>query len=199
MLLGPHRSESKSAASRYSPGLVESTEIVLRTILDPDHLEGGTLKQAAISLDDIRFRGWSVDRKKYSALRQLNSFHLKWKEERRALQKPQINKFYVLPILVSEIRLSPENKCQEFVVTDSALCGKPGHASVLLSTPHAQSSARKIRDRFLDRLPKYVDVENVFNPEDKSGYIWGMLSQSVVFLGCLRRFRNWRCFFFLGR
>jgi hypothetical protein len=194
VLLGTHRDEHKSAAPRHSPGLVRSDELVLRTILDPDHIEpGGGLKSAAISLDDLRFRGWSVDRKRYTSLRQLRLFHSRW-----AARKPQVRQFLVIPVLVSEIRID-RNGLQDFVVTDAAQCSKPCHANVLSSVPKLKDSeVRKLRDELIKRLPRYVKAEDVFGESDRYGYLRGMLAQSVVFFLAFFRLRG-RGFFFSGR
>lgn len=114
----PHRDEHKSAVPWLSPGLVRSNELVLRTILDPDHLEpDGKLALAAISLADIRFRGWSVDRKYFTGLWRVRLSHSEWKKK-----KPHLRKIHVLPILVGEIRLpGPTTGQQDFVVTDTAV------------------------------------------------------------------------------
>lgn len=198
MLLGPHRSESKSAATQYSPGLVQSDEVVLRTVLDPDHLdEGGHLKSAAISLEDIQFRGWSVDRKKFTSLRQVKLFHRDWKRRR-----PQIDRFYVLPVRASVIRFNPESRHQDFVVTDAALCWKPCHAMIFAAKagePSSKSRLRQLRNELLEKLPPYVEPGQVFGSREKFGYFWGMLIQGVVFLASLRRFRSWRTLVFWGR
>jgi hypothetical protein len=175
----PHRDEGNSAAPWFSPGLVRSNEVILRTILDPDHLEpGGKLAVAAISLQDIRFRGWSVDRKNYTSLRRVKLSHSKWKEN-----KPSIVRCYVLPIPVGEIRHSnPTTGVHDFVVTDEALWLNPAHAAVLLSGPKGESAARGFRNNLLQKLPNYVDVSEAFAPSDKYGYLKGMLGQFVAIL-----------------
>ncbi|HVB57465.1 MAG TPA: hypothetical protein VNE63_13715 [Candidatus Acidoferrales bacterium] len=176
----PHRDERKSAVPWLSPGLVQSDEIVLRTLLDPDHLEpDGKLKvAAAISLEDIRFRGWSVDRRKFTSLQQVRLFHSGLKKRNTTLRK-----CYVLPIPVSEIRQRiPPNKVQDFVVIDAALWRKPSHATVLLFSPQTPSAARKFRNDLLKKLPPYVDVTEAFDSTDKHGFLRGMLRQFAAIL-----------------
>lgn len=175
----PHRNEGKSAAPWFSPGLVSSDETVLRTVLDPDHLEpDGKLKLAAIALQDIRSRGWSVDRQKFTSLRQVRLFHFAWRK-----RNPNVRKFYVLSIPVSEIRRRiPQNGVQDFVVIDAALWRKPAHAVVLLSSAQTQGAARKFRNDLLKRLPPYVDITEAFDAIDKYGYLRGMLRQFVAIL-----------------
>jgi hypothetical protein len=197
VLLGPHRSEAKSAAPRYSPGLVQSNEYILRTILDPEHLRpDGSLKTVAMSLDDIRFRGWSVDRKRFTSVRQLRLFHRSWKE-----RKPGIDRFYVVPVRVKQVRFNFENRDQDFVVTDAAICRKPCHAMVLRASAKAisQSQLRQFRDDFLRKLPKYVEVGQAYETGEKYGYLLGMARQAVSFLTSFRHFRTWRCLFFSRR
>jgi hypothetical protein len=197
VLLGPHRSEVKSAAPRYSPDLVQADEFVLRTILDPDHVDpSGNLSFAAIPLADIQYRGWSVDRKKYTSLRQLNLFHQDKKK-----RKTSIDRFYVLPVRVSEIRFNPDSGDQEFVVTDAALCNKPCHAVVLVSATGKQtpSKLKEFRSELLKRLPRYVKTVQIFEADDKYGYLRGMFRQLAVFSASLCHPRTWRFLFFSGR
>ncbi len=174
----PHRDERKSAATWLSPGLVHSDEIVLRTILDPDHLKDGKLASAAISLEDIRFRGWSVDRRHFTSSWRVRLSHSGWKRKR-----PSIRKFYVLPVPVSEFRQpNPTNGHQDFVVTDTAVWLNPAHAAVLLSGPRGEGAARGFRTQLLRKLPPYVDIGVAFAPTDNRGYLRGMLRQFAAIL-----------------
>lgn len=178
----PHRDESKSAAPRYSPGPVQSDEILLRTILDPHHFEDGILKAAAISLPDLEFKGWSVDRKRFTSLRRIKIFH-----EDRKRRNSKIKECYVIPVRADVIRFDT-NGIREFVVTDTAEYMKPHHATVLLLTPSmADSRKRQFRDKLLQRLPNPVRAETVFEPKDKFGYLWGMFRQSISLI--LHRWR----------
>jgi len=152
---------------------------VLRTVLDPDHLEAdGKLASAAISLHDIRFRGWSLDRKYFTSLWRIRLSHSGWKSKKRSIRK-----FYVLPIRVGEIRHPDETTGQqEFVVTDTAVWLNPAHAAVLLSVPRGESAARRFRNNLLRKLPPYVELKEAFESTDKRGYLRGMLSQFAAIL-----------------
>jgi hypothetical protein len=156
------------------------------------------LKSAAIPLEDIQYRGWSVDRKKFTSLRQLQLFHRAWKK-----RKPNIDRFYVLPVYASRIRFNSVSGNQDFVVTDAALCRKPCHAAVLAAKAGEQVSSksrlRQSRNELLEKLPPYVEASQVFEPREQFAYFWGMLIQSAVFVASLRRFRGWRFLFFSGR
>jgi hypothetical protein len=166
------RDEKKSASPWFSPGLVTSEEIILRTVLDPDHLkQDGKLADAAISLEDIRIRGWSVDRKRFTSPWAIELFHSRWKK-----RKPAINRFYVLPILVRDLRFrNHATGMQEFVAVDAALWLKPSHAAVLLARPQAQSAARKLRSDLIQILPRYVDVSRAFDRRERYGYARGLI------------------------
>ena len=61
----PHLDESTTGATGISPGPVGDEEILLREILNPGHVVGGALKPAAISLTDLKERGFSVHRLEY--------------------------------------------------------------------------------------------------------------------------------------
>jgi hypothetical protein len=168
-----HRDENKSARPWLSPGLVRSDEIVLRTVLDPDHLKDGKLASAAISLHDIRFRGWSTDRKYFTCLWRIRLFHSRWKQ-----RNPNIARFYVLQVPVEVIRLpDPTTGHQEFVVTDTAMWLNPAHAAVLLSGPKGEGAARGFRSNLLQRLPHYVDAAEAFASAGNFGYLRGMARQ----------------------
>jgi hypothetical protein len=173
-----HRNENESAAPKFSPGLVKSDETLLRTIIDPDHLRpDGALDPAAISLQDIRERGWSVNRKKFTSLRRLRFLHSEKKARREAIKG-----FYVLPVGASYFRRpEPTTGTQEFVVIDDASWKNPAHASVLLASPCTEGKARQFRNLLLENLPKYVDVETVFNFGDNFGHAIGRVKQVVAY------------------
>ena len=176
----PHRSEDTSAPPKFSPGLVESDEIVLRTVWDPDHLEAdGKLKVAtAISLKDIKTRGWSVDRKQYTNYRKMKELHEDWQTT-----KPHIQRFHILPVSVREIRqIVLPSQLMTFVVIDCAECLRPSHAGVLLSGICGDGLARQFRNKLLEKLPQYTELERVFAPTDKNGYRTGLKRQLLAYV-----------------
>jgi hypothetical protein len=172
----PHRDEKSSASRWISPGLVRDGEIILRTIFDPHHIQGGALSQAAVSLADIRSRGWSVDRKKYTSLWRVKLSHRSWLSK-----KADLEKCYVIPVSVEKIR----NDCrmggdQLFVVTDLALCGNPAHGCVLLSAESGEGQARRARRVLMGVLPKYVEASRAFSPQDTWGWSRGILLKFIA-------------------
>ena len=51
--------------SAYSPGVVKDEEELLRIIFYPEHIVDNIVQPRAIALDDLRSRGFSVDRRPY--------------------------------------------------------------------------------------------------------------------------------------
>lgn len=180
-----HRDENRSAAPWFSPGLVRDDEVVVRTVLDPDHFKGNKLASVAIPLKDIQSRGWSVDRKSFTSSWYIRFSHWQWQRRRLREGREEIKRFYVLPIPVRLLRdLDPHTGNQEFVVTDAALCMNPAHAHVLLARELGDAIARGLRTNLLQRLPPYVDVSNAFGPADRGGLLRGMFGK---YLAIVRR------------
>jgi hypothetical protein len=157
--------------------------------LDPDHLEpSGKLAVAAIALEDIRFRGWSVDRQRFTSKWRVRLSHYGWKK-----RKPKLIKLHVLPLRASDIRLvAITNGQQEFVVTDSAVWLNPAHSAVLLAGPKGEGAARGLRSKLMEGFPQYMDVEQAFNSADKFGFLKGTAKQfaSILFSSVHYIFRS---------
>lgn len=178
----PHRDESTSAARWLSPDLVRNEETVIRTIFDPHHIESGALSPAAISLDDLRLRGWSVDRKGYTSLWRVKLSHRQWRT-----RKADINRCYVIPIIVGDLRAGCRlDQNQTFSVTDAALCSNSAHAAILLSVRSGEGLARKARTALMGFLPPYVEVSAAFSNQDKWGWSRGIIFQARAVMRALR-------------
>jgi hypothetical protein len=176
-----HRDENSSASRWISPGLVQNEEIILRTVLDPHHIEAGQLSPAAISLSDLQSRGWSVDRKRYTSLWRMRIFHKRWHQRRSDLKQ-----CYVIPINVGRLRQDCNiNGTQLFSIIDMALCLNPAHGTVILSAKSGDGAARKARKLLMDFLPQYIDVSDTFSRDDRWGWSRGMLLKIVALLRTL--------------
>lgn len=178
----PHRDETTSAAPWISPGLVANGETVLRTIFDPHHLDlqSGALSNAAISLDDLRSRGWSVDRKRYTSLWRLKLDHRRWRD-----RKADLHQCYVIPISVGTLRANCRvEQGQTFSVTDYALWSNPAHATILLSQQGGDGMARKARTALMSFLPPYAEASTAFSTGDNWGWTRGMI---CAFLQILKK------------
>lgn len=165
-----HRDELSSASPWFSPGLVRDSEVVLRTIFDPHHLQDGKLSTAAIALKDLKSRGWSVDRKRFTSPWRIRIFHWQWKH-----RKADIHTCFVIPIDVQTLRSHKADQKQLFSATDDALLLNPAHAAVLLSAQCGDGAARRARDMLIRQLPAHVDPSSAFSSEDTWGWSRGVL------------------------
>jgi hypothetical protein len=171
----PHRDEKISASHWFSPGLVQDGEIVLRTIWDPHHFKDGVLSTtAAISLDDLKSRGWSVDRKKYTSLWRLKRAHRK-----SQIQKGDLRKCYVIPIEVRSIRAGCGGI---FSVIDDAIFLNAAHSAVLLAAKSGDGAARKARDILMRALPPYVEASKAFSENDRWGWSRGIVLELMAII-----------------
>lgn len=182
-----HRDEKSSAAPWFSPGLVNDDECVIRTIWDPQHVKDGKLANAAISLDDIRYNGWSVDRKAFTSHWRLQLHHWWWQIRRRIRGKLAIANFFVLQIPVAMLRKRDDDGQQRLVVTDQALCTNPAHAQALSAQKISENAARKIRTKLLRELPQYTALRAAFSPNDRHGWERGMIRK---YGACYRQIRQ---------
>ncbi|MEA5579125.1 hypothetical protein [Anabaena sp. UHCC 0451] len=62
----------KVSVSKYSPGIIEDDEILIRQIYSPIHIDQETGKINSLAFDDAKDKGMSVNRKIYTSLEELN-------------------------------------------------------------------------------------------------------------------------------
>jgi hypothetical protein len=176
----PHRDETSSASRWFSPGLVRDDEIILRTIHDPHHIQDGKLStSAAIPLDDLRSRGWSVDRKKFTSLWRVKIAHWRWQR-----RKPDLEGCYLIPIQVGSVRAIPDNT---FSVTDDALWSNPAHGAVILSAHCGPGAARRARDLLMQAISQYVAASDAFSPTDTRGWSRGIAAEIAAIFRAAKR------------
>jgi hypothetical protein len=60
-----------TSVSSYSPGVVQDSEILIRQIYSPIHIDEETGKIKPLAFDDAKDKGMSVNRKNYSSKEQL--------------------------------------------------------------------------------------------------------------------------------
>ena len=158
----PHRDEGSSAAPDLSPGPVENEEILLREIFNPYHIKDGNLLERAISLDDLRKKGFSVHRKEYVTARFVKErideclskqrIGSQWKSEGVAtIETLKVRQIYV------------EDK-RAFVVIDTANENNYGHASIYAANPNSDKAhARELRMHLMPLLHERENVSKIFN------------------------------------
>ena len=153
--------ESTTAAPGISPGAVADGETLLREMLNPDHVVNGEVQPSAISLTDLRERGFSVHRLGYVTRKFVeDSIEVKLARpfQGRKRESEGISRFTARS--VREIR---GKDLQVFVVIDTAMMSNRGHASIYLSNTEMKDSlARSMRSKLMPLLENRISVAEAF-------------------------------------
>lgn len=162
MLVSPlHLNEHISAASGLSPGPVEDDELLLRELFNPQHVRNGELLPTAISLQDLRSRGFSVHRMKY-VLTEFVKASMEKRLSRPRKGEPWKNKG-VAKLKTLEVRQLRVDDCQAFVVIDTAQQNNRSHASIYAAASgKGDAQARELRRLLLPLLQKRMPVDKAF-------------------------------------
>ena len=148
-----------------SPGIVKNDEQLIRALINPDHIENGELLPRAISLTDLRKRGFSVHRLAYVSSeivqRSIDQILSKPFEGRRRESQG------VAVLQTRDVRDLKDDDRQAFVVIDTALPCNAGHASIYVSyvsdTSLTDSRVRKLRALLLPLLQERMSVCEAFD------------------------------------
>lgn len=157
----PHLDEANSAEPSLSPGVVLDDELLLRNIYDPDHVLNGKIHLTAVSLNDLRGRGFSVNRLQHVTEAFVQA------EVAKVLSRPFGGKprsfVGISRLKVYEVRDIKVDGAQVFVVIDTALPHNRGHASIYLSDiTVSEGQARLMREKLLPMLCEPVSVSQAF-------------------------------------
>jgi hypothetical protein len=145
----------------FSPGLVADKEILLREMLNPDHVVDDEIQPTAISLTDLRERGFSVHRMGYVTW-ELVEISINEKLARPFQGKPRASEG-VARFTAREVREIQYNGNQAFVVVDTATELNPGHASIYLANIDVHPSlARGMRDKLRPLLNRQISLTEAF-------------------------------------
>jgi len=159
----PHLDEHVSAAPDISPGIVADDEYLLRELFNPQHIDdGGQVLVTAISLKDLRHRGFSVNRIRYVSRDFIKS------SVGERLSRPRHGRPWrdegVAKFATRQIRQIQTQGEQAFVVIDTALPENPGHASIYVTKPQmGEAYARELRKLLLPLLQDRMSIEQAFN------------------------------------
>lgn len=151
---------------QFSPGVVEDNELILRELFNPQHVgDDGEIVPAAISLQDLRERGFSVHRMKYVTREFIES------SIKQRLAKPRSGKQWkeegVAKIVVRKIRELKLQDRQAFVVIDTALENNRGHASIFFANREIdKADTRELRSLLLPMLKKRMTIDEAFGNRD---------------------------------
>lgn len=164
--MSPHLDENSSAVPALSPGIVRNHEILLREIFDPDHIRDGQLLERAISVNDLRKRGFSVHRIKFVTPQFIKaSIESRITGPRRADWRSE-GVAMLIARVIREIMAEAE---QAFVVIDTASRRNPGHASIYVARPDkGEIHARELRSMLLPYLEERMSVDEAFQKAEGS-------------------------------
>ncbi len=201
--------EEKSVSPVFSPGPVKNTELLLRVLYQPEHIKNGEAIVTAISLDDLKANGWSVDRKEYIETEIL--------EERIAAQvqrNPETRKVsFSSELLCNDIRKIFDEVTgeREFLVVDEIDENESpinkAHAAIYSANKTKNGVLRKIRGNLIEELNKKIIPHDKLLQELSSSRICMdnldpnlettkakpllILSAILLFLLCVYTFFSW--------
>ena len=129
-------------------------------MFNPSHVdETGKLVVTAISLQDLRSKGFSVNRMKYVSA----EFVLRAIEERLSRKGGAWKDEGVAKFGAEDVRNIFVNGERALVIIDTALADNPGHASLYATHPNkGDAHARKLRSLLLPLLQNRMSVEEAF-------------------------------------
>ena len=158
----PHLDETTSANPDLSPGVVAQGEWLLRSVFYPDHFRDGKVVKTAISLEDLRARGFSVNRQQHVNREVIESGIDKYLEN--DFQGTPRKFVGIACFTSSEVRDFKRDDSRAFVVIDTALPCNRGHASVYAANPTvSRGQLRRLRDMLLPLLRNPVSVDQVLS------------------------------------
>jgi hypothetical protein len=145
--------------SAYSPGVVKDEEELLRIIFYPEHIVDNIVQPSAIALDDLRSRGFSVDRRQYVQhdVLQRNIDNLRNRQQ----EARQVG--YIAQLQCRTVRnIHDDNAERAFIVIDTAYEINIAHASIYSARPRTDAHLRRLRNRLLVLLETRCNLEDLF-------------------------------------
>jgi len=148
--------EERSVSPLFSPGPVKNPELLLRVLYQPEHVKNGEAIVTAIPLDDLRAKGWSVDRKKY-----IKTELLKERITAQIQRNPGIREVsFASQLLCNDIRkiFDDVNGEREFLIVDEIdekeLPINKAHAAIYSVENPKNGVLRKLRSKLIEELNK---------------------------------------------
>jgi hypothetical protein len=150
--------ESRSQ-SEDSPGLVRNEETLLRAMFHPEHIREGKVIEAAIPLNDLRSRGFSVDRRDFAQCAALHAIIAGLMTRHPDLRQVSM----VAHFLCESVRqFGDSQEIRAFLVIDTACPTHVSHASIYAAHPGPDSNLRKLRSLLLPLLQCRVPLSEIF-------------------------------------
>ncbi len=144
--------------SAYSPGVVQDEEELLRIIFYPEHIIDNIVQPSAIALEDLRSRGFSVDRRQYAQqdILQQNVANLRNRQQ----EARQVD--YIAQLQCKTVRNIQDNNAERaFIVIDTAYEMNMSHASIYSAKPRTDADLRRLRNRLLVLLERRCSLEDL--------------------------------------
>jgi hypothetical protein len=138
---------------------VKDEEELLRIIFSPEHIVDNIVQPSAIALEDLRSRGFSVDRRQYAQqdIMQQNVDNLR----RRQQEVRQVE--YVAQFPCGTVRdIQNDNVERAFIVIDTAHERNRAHASIYSARPRTDAHLRRLRNQLLVLLETRCNLEDLF-------------------------------------
>lgn len=145
--------DEKEVNNIHSPGVVQDEEILYRVTLHPEHVdENGKVLPAAIASDDLKSRGFSVERKDYCNIENITKLI-----DRQIKNSPDKRDFAEIAYfgcgVVRQFYFPDDNNIRSFVVIDQALSNNNAHASIYSALSSTKKSdIKKIKQQLLPLL-----------------------------------------------
>jgi hypothetical protein len=163
----PHQytlGSEKEKQSKFSLGVVKDEEELLRLLYTPEHVRDGLVIESAISLDDLKCRGLSLDRfdfaKKEIIQERINSQMLKKPEDR---EEASLAKF-----TCQDIRsVNNKENLQQNLVIDDATEENIAHSSIFNNNEIGKGRAtlRKSRSLLIEYLQDRYSLDSLIFSE----------------------------------
>lgn len=148
--------EERSISPRFSPGPVNNSEQLLRVLHQPEHILDGEVIESSVPLEDLKSRGFSVDRRAYVNLTLLS--------ERVAEQvrrdPPNREASFSSELLCERLREILSEDKRDFLIVDEIDEKKEpvnsAHASIYSANETGKGGLRKIRHKLVGEINKKI-------------------------------------------
>lgn len=142
-------SEIENNSISLPPDLIHNSEILIRIFYHPDHVdELGNIKSSAISSEDLKTRGVSVDRKNYA-----NKNYIATNIENSIVRKEGRNlSGFGLIKHESVLNINDTNNKSALHVKADPIQNNPAHALILAKNSYLPSELKKLRKALIDEL-----------------------------------------------
>lgn len=135
---------------------LDDNEWLLRLHFSPEHILNGEVVPAAISLSDLRERGYSLDREAFVEQRLIVDRASAQRMRSPAKRKePYLSRFECGPV-----RCLQDEGQIAFEVKESPTCDNPAHAHILSAQTLGDGALRKLRNHLLPYLNPPVRLDD---------------------------------------